>query len=147
MATKVYDLAVKTGEYTAADGSQKGRYTNVGLVMQGTDGMFALLEPGVNLAGLLIQQNAIATSKGKQPSTSVMCSMFEPNRNGQQAAPMPQPTQPQQQAYQQPPIQPQQQAYQQPPIQPPQQQYAQPPMQPQYAQPPVNRFADDNAPF
>jgi len=35
---KIYDLAVRTGEYTNASGETKGRYTNVGAIMQKDDG-------------------------------------------------------------------------------------------------------------
>ena len=43
MATKVYDIAVKTGEYQK-DGQTKGRYKNIGVVMKGDDGSFIILD-------------------------------------------------------------------------------------------------------
>lgn len=123
-AQKAYDLAVKTGEYTNAAGEVKGRYTNIGAVMAGDNGSFALLDPSVDLAGCLLKQNVLASKAGKQLSESVMCSMFEP-RDQQQQAPQQQAPQPQQQ-YQQP--------QQQPPMQQPQPQQQQSQQQP-YMQP------------
>ena len=52
MAKKLYEMAVKAGSYTNANGDTKNRYVNIGVVMQSDDGgAFALLEPHVNLAG------------------------------------------------------------------------------------------------
>jgi hypothetical protein len=68
MARKKYDLAVKTGSYTDRDGKKKNRYQNIGVVMQGDDGFYALLDPLINLA-------AVPREDGKD---RVMVSMFEP---------------------------------------------------------------------
>lgn len=38
MANKTHDLTVKTGEYTNAQGETKGRYENIGSLMQGDNG-------------------------------------------------------------------------------------------------------------
>ena len=52
MAKKLYDLAVKTGEYTV-QGQTKGRYENVGAVMQSDDGgKFIMLKRVFNPAGV-----------------------------------------------------------------------------------------------
>ena len=37
-ARKLYDLAVKVSEYQDQQGNKKGRWQNVGAVMQGDDG-------------------------------------------------------------------------------------------------------------
>ena len=127
---KAFDAVVKTGEYTNNQGELKGRYTNIGVVMNGDNGQYLLLEPGINLAGILIQQNQIAAAKGQPPRSSVMVSLYEPNQQGQQ--PMPQPTQ-----------QPQPMAQPQPMMQQPQ------PMQ-QQAQPMAGAnagFNNNDAPF
>ena len=70
MATKkVYDLAVKTGSYTDSNGKEKGRYQNVGSVLEKDDGgKFIILERWFNPAGVVNPEN-----KG-----SVILSMFEP---------------------------------------------------------------------
>lgn len=51
MATKKWDLCVKTGSYTK-DGEEKNRYLNVGAVMQGDNGPFLLLNRTFNPAGV-----------------------------------------------------------------------------------------------
>ena len=108
---KLYDVTVKTGEYTDNQGQVKGRYTKIGVVMSGNDGgQFMLLEPHVDVAGCLMLQNNLAVTKGQPPRDSVMCSMFAPNEQGQAPQPMPQPTQ----QPQQPMMQPQQPMMQQP---------------------------------
>lgn len=65
---KVYDLAVKVGSYTNKDGQEKGRYQNVGAVMESDKGRFILLEKTFNPAG-------IQDGKG-----SVLIHMFEPKQ-------------------------------------------------------------------
>lgn len=75
--TKKYDIAVKTGSYQDNQGQTKNRYMNIGAVMQGDNGPFLLLDPMVNLA-------AAPREPGKD---RVICSLFEPRQDGQQAAP------------------------------------------------------------
>lgn len=66
---KVCDLAVKTGTYQK-DGQEKGRYQNVGAVMEGENGRFILLEKTFNPAG-------IQDGKG-----SVLIHMFDVKKSG-----------------------------------------------------------------
>lgn len=76
-------LMVKTGEYQK-DGQTKGRYTEVGVIMSNDNGEYALLDPAVNLAGVLIHQKILADSKGGKSGDRVMCSIFDnDNRGGQ----------------------------------------------------------------
>lgn len=85
MATKkLYDLAVKTGEYTNQQGEKKGRWQNVGAVMQGDDGgKFIMLSKWFNPAG-------VPDLNGKNAqSESILLSMFAP-KDQQQQAPAPQ---------------------------------------------------------
>ena len=89
-------LVVKTGEYTNQQGETKGEYTKVGVMLNNNNGDFVLLDPAVNLAGVLIKQNALAAQKGQQARDSVMVSIFEDDN--QNATPQ---QQPQQQGYQQ----------------------------------------------
>lgn len=71
MATKLYDLAVKTGEYTDRAGQKKGRWQNVGAVMQSDDGSkFIMLARWFNPAGV-----PDLTGKGGE---SILLSMFQP---------------------------------------------------------------------
>lgn len=72
---KKYDLAVKTGSYTDAQGQTKGRYENIGAVMQGNDGFFIILKRTFNPAGV----------PNPDDRDSVMVSMFEPREQNQQS--------------------------------------------------------------
>lgn len=95
MAQKLYDLAVKTGEYTDRAGNKKGRWQNVGAVMQADDGgKFIMLARWFNPAGV-----PDLTGRGGE---SVLLSMFEPrpanDNGGGQAAPQQQRQAPQQQS-------------------------------------------------
>jgi hypothetical protein len=72
MATrKVMDLAVKTGEYQNAQGETKGRYQNVGALMEGDNGQFIFMEKWFNPAGV--------ASNGE----SIIISLFEPRQKDQ----------------------------------------------------------------
>jgi hypothetical protein len=82
---KVKDLVVKTGTYIS-QGQEKGRWENVGSLMQGDDGnQFILLKRTFNPAGINVEP-------GKD---QVLISMFDPDRE--------QAKRPQQQGQQQPP--------------------------------------------
>ena len=72
-------LVAKVGTYQK-DGETKNRYQDVGAIMSNSNGEYALLNPAVNLAGLLLQQNAMSGEN----RTSVMISVFD-NDNRQQA--------------------------------------------------------------
>lgn len=76
--TKLYDLAVKTGTYTDGGGQEKGRWLNVGSVMQTDDGgKFIMLNKTFNPAG-------VPDLSGRN-SESVLLSMFEPKGANQPA--------------------------------------------------------------
>ena len=51
MAKKVYDIAVKTGEYQK-DGETKNRYENVGVILKGDNGSFIIMNRTFNPAGV-----------------------------------------------------------------------------------------------
>lgn len=92
MAIKLYDVVVKTGSYTNNNGETKNRYENVGTVMKGDDGgQFMLLKTTFNPAGVPNPENR----------DTILCSMFAPQQQGQQA-PQQQPMAQPQQAPQQP---------------------------------------------
>jgi hypothetical protein len=61
--SKTHDLAVKVGEYEK-DGQKKGRYENVGAVLESQNGPYILLKKTFNPAGI---------QDGKE---SVILSMF-----------------------------------------------------------------------
>lgn len=87
MPRKMFDLAVKTGEYTTASGETKGRWQNVGAVFEGDNGgMFVLMSKWFNPAG-------VPDLSGRN-SESVMLSCFEPKaqeQHGQQRQQQPAP--------------------------------------------------------
>ena len=72
-------LAAITGEYVSKqDNQQKGEWTNVGVLIIGQNGKeYAMLDPAVNLAGILLQQNLLALKKGEAPRDMVMLSVFD----------------------------------------------------------------------
>lgn len=93
-ARKIYDLAVKTREYTNAQGEKKANWQNVGSIMEGDDGrQFMMLARWFNPAG-------VPDHSGKG-GDSVPISMFEPrDRNQGGAAPQSQHQQDKQNGYQ-----------------------------------------------
>lgn len=90
MTHKSHDLVVKIGEYEK-NGETKGRYENIGSMMQGDNGPFIILKRTFNPAGV----------PNPECKDSVIVSCFEPQQQqqGQQQAAAPQ--QPQQQPQQQ----------------------------------------------
>lgn len=66
MAKKLGNLSVKTGEYTK-DGETKGRYENIGSIMQGDNGQYLLIKRTFNPAGVTV----------KDGSDSILVSIFE----------------------------------------------------------------------
>lgn len=74
--SKKYDLAVKTGEYEK-NGEKKGRYKNIGAVMEGEKGLYLLLDASVISMQLFALVN-------KDRRDSIIVSMFEPKGDGSQ---------------------------------------------------------------
>lgn len=69
MPQKIKDLAVKTGSYTDRSGQTKGRYENVGSILQMDDGSkMLLLKRSFNPAGI----------PHKEGSDQIIISMFDP---------------------------------------------------------------------
>lgn len=131
-------LVAVTAEYINKEGQQKAEYTEIGVIITGKNGKdYALLDPAINLAGVLLKQNALAAKRGEAPSDRVMLSLFEQdNQQGQQGG-YQQPAQGYQQSQQQ---RPQQQQQRQQQGRPAPQGY-----QPQMGQNPNYGF-DDNIP-
>jgi len=91
------DIVAKTGEYTNREGEQKSEWTKVGVVLENDNGEYILLDPSVNLSGVLQKQNMLAVEQRKagnekaKPRNSVMCSVFSRDANqGQQSSSQPQ---------------------------------------------------------
>ena len=99
-------LVAKVGEYTR-NGETKGRYVNLGVLMDGNDGQYILMDPFVSTAAAFSAQQAYNASQGKAPGDRLMVSLFEEQGQQQQQA-----AQQQQGGYQQQPQQNNQQGYQ-----------------------------------
>lgn len=81
-------LMAKVGQYEK-DGQTKGRYVEVGVIMSNNNGEYALLDPSVNLAGVLMQQRMLAQQNGGRSGDRVMVSIFDNSgdqRGGGQAS-------------------------------------------------------------
>ncbi len=74
---KKYDLSVKTGEYTDSQGQTKGRYMNIGVMMETDKGPYILLNRTFNPAGV----------PGNSDRDNIIVSLFEPRQEGQGQAP------------------------------------------------------------
>jgi hypothetical protein len=75
---KKFDLVVKVGEYTDGQGQTKGRFKNVGVMMEGDNGPYLLLDRTFNPAGV----------GGNEGRESIIVSLYEPKDGvGQQQAP------------------------------------------------------------
>lgn len=72
------DLVAKVGTYTNKSGEEKGRYVNLGVILDGQNGEYVLLDPSVNLAGILMQQRLANPQKA---GDKVLVSIFEKNGN------------------------------------------------------------------
>lgn len=76
---KLYDLAVKTSSYTDKSGNEKGKYANVGSIMQKDDGgKFILMNRTFNPAGVPNPDNR----------DSIIVSMFEPKKHDEKTDPI-----------------------------------------------------------
>jgi len=66
---KLYDVAVKTGSYTDKSGATKGRYENIGVMMEGDNGPYLMLKRTFNPAGV----------PGNADRDNIICSLFKPS--------------------------------------------------------------------
>mgnify|MGYP007055209703 CR=1 FL=1 len=81
-------LSAKTGEYQDKQTNEtKGEYTQIGVILQNENGEYLLLDPTVNLAGVLAKQNVLALNQNKPQRDNVMCGIYEeqPKPNAPQA--------------------------------------------------------------
>ena len=76
-------IVAKTGTYQK-DGQEKGEYTKLGVMLNNDNGDYMLMDPCVNLAGVLLKQNALAAKTGGQQRDMVMISIFDDDNNQQQ---------------------------------------------------------------
>lgn len=76
-------LNAKIGTYQK-DGQTKGRYASLGVIIPNDSGEFILLDPTVDLGGVLMLQNQMAASEGKPQRDRVMVSIFSDENQRQQ---------------------------------------------------------------
>ena len=83
-------IVAKTGSYQDKQTNEtKGEYTKLGVLLNNDNGDYMLMDPCVNLAGVLLKQNALAAKTGGQQRDMVMISIFDddnqkPVNNNQQ---------------------------------------------------------------
>lgn len=94
------DIVAKTGEYTNREGEKKSEWTKIGVILSNDNGEYILLDPSVNLSGVLQKQNMLAVEQRREgnekakPGKAVMCSVFDRSQQGQgQSAGAPQQSQ------------------------------------------------------
>lgn len=83
------DIVAKTGEYTNREGEKKSEWTKIGVILSNDNGEYILLDPSVNLSGVLQKQNMLAVEQRREgnekakPGKAVMCSVFDRSQQGQ----------------------------------------------------------------
>ena len=78
-------LMIKVDEYQK-DSQTKGKYVELGVILSGENGEYALINPTVNIAGCLMQQRVMSQGKeNKGKGDMVMCSIFERDRDSGQS--------------------------------------------------------------
>jgi hypothetical protein len=65
------------------DGQEKGKYIEIGVILSNDNGEYALINPEVNLAGVLLKQRVNLPNKGKGKGDMIICSIFDNDRNQQ----------------------------------------------------------------
>ncbi len=92
-------IMARIGEYTNREGEVKGEWQEVGVILSNQNGEYALIDPKVNLAGVLTTQNIYAAEKKRngddkaRTGKMVMCSIFEDQEQGQKQSAAPQQSQ------------------------------------------------------
>ena len=76
-------LIAKVGTYQK-NGETKNEYDELGVMLENDNGPYILLDPSINLAGVLIKQNILAATEGKQARSNVMISVFDSEQQQQQ---------------------------------------------------------------
>ena len=76
-------LIAKVGTYQK-NGETKNEYDELGVMLDNDNGPYLLLDPSINLAGVLMKQNIMAKLEGKQERTNVMVSVFDSDQQNQQ---------------------------------------------------------------
>lgn len=70
-------ISAKVGEYTK-DGETKGEWVDIGAILSNENGEFVLINPTVDLAGVLLKQRLLNPEK---KSGSVIASIFDNSKD------------------------------------------------------------------
>lgn len=78
-------LVAKVGTYTNTNGEEKNQWMTIGVILSNDKGEYALLDPAVNLAGVMMKQRIADQKAGKKTvNDMLMCSIFDnDNQNSQ----------------------------------------------------------------
>lgn len=83
-------ITAKIEEYQK-DGETKGKYVDIGVILSNDNGEFMMLNPTVDLSGVLMKQRILAQTTGKKVGDNVMCSIWDnDNQNRSQQSSQPQ---------------------------------------------------------
>ena len=74
------DLVARVGTYQDAQGKDKGEFQKIGVILSNDNGEYALIDPAVNLAGVLIKQRLDNPQKA---GGMVMCGIYDRDNNQQ----------------------------------------------------------------
>ena len=75
-------IVAMTGSYTNTNGETKNQWTTIGVLMSNDNGEYILLDPAIDLAGVMMKQRIVDQKAGKKPAGDmVMCSVFENDNN------------------------------------------------------------------
>lgn len=79
-------ITAKIEIYTDKEGNQKGKYVDIGVILSNDNGEYILLNPTIDLSGVLIKQRLMNPQKA---GGSVMCNIFtdEPRQQASNSAP------------------------------------------------------------
>jgi len=77
-------ITAKVGEYTDKEGKTKGRYVDIGVILSNDNGEYALIDPAINLSGVLQKQMSMPNYKGK--GDYVMAAIFQDESSKKESA-------------------------------------------------------------
>ena len=80
-------ISAKIETNTNKYGETKSKYVDCGVILENTNGQYIMLNPTVDLAGVLMKQRLLAQETGKNAGGSVICSIFDNDGTSPQKAP------------------------------------------------------------
>lgn len=79
-------IVAKVGQYTNAQGETKNNWVDIGVIMENQNGEYIMLNPTVDLAGVLMKQRILAQKTNGKSGDNVMCSIFDESTRTEQPA-------------------------------------------------------------